>query len=71
MKKLTDRNDKLIADSEVLLKEHIELLKKQNAAAADFTQVEEQAERLRQMIGELKALNRKLRGESEPKPTTK
>jgi RNA polymerase sigma factor (sigma-70 family) len=68
LKKLTERNEKLIAESEQLLKEQIELLKKQNATAADFTLAEEQSERLRQMIAELKRTNHELRSQSEPKP---
>ena len=61
LKKLTDLNEKLIAESEQLLKEQIELLKKQNASAADITLAEEQTERLRQMIADLKESNRKMR----------
>lgn len=71
LKKLTDRNAKLIAESEKLLMDQVELLKKRNATAIDFTQVEEQADRLRQMIVELKEQNRKLRADCDSMPLAK
>lgn len=73
---LIDRNQKLIDESERLLKEHIELLRKRAATTGDFTEAAEQAERLRQFIDGLKAMNQNLRSGSdgptvEPKPTSK
>jgi RNA polymerase sigma factor (sigma-70 family) len=76
LKELINRNQKLIDESERLLKEHIELLRKKTAATGDFTEAEQHAERLRQFIEGLKAMNQKLRSGSdspavEPRPTSK
>ena len=46
-------NQKLIAESEQLMKEHFELLAKKNATAFDVQHVEEQAEFLKRMIEDL------------------
>lgn len=76
LKELINRNQKLIDESERLLKEHIELLRKRAAATGDFTEAAEQAERMRQFIEGLKTMNQRLRSGSdtptvEPKPTSK
>jgi hypothetical protein len=76
LKDLISRNQKLIDESEELLKEHVELLRKRTAAAGDFTQAEEQAERMRHFVEELKAMNERLRRDPKdaaipPKPATK
>ena len=76
LQELINRNQKLIDESERLLKEHIELLRKKTAATGDFTEAAEHAERLRQFIEGLKAMNQKLRSGSdnpsvENKPTSK
>jgi RNA polymerase sigma factor (sigma-70 family) len=65
------RNQKLIEESERLMKEHLELLAKKNAGTSDLLQVEEQAEVLKRLVDELKMMNRQLRGEPEApaKPT--
>lgn len=67
LKTLIDRNQKLIDESEGLMKEYFHLMRKKNGSAEDFTQVEEQAELLRQMIEGLKGMNRNLEGRPTPK----
>jgi hypothetical protein len=66
----------LIEESELLLKQHVELLGKKNAAIVDLIEADEEAERLKRFIEELKRMNKTLRSapatsEEEPKPTIK
>jgi RNA polymerase sigma factor (sigma-70 family) len=65
LKRLMEANEKLIAQSERLLKEQIELLRKHNADANDFTQVEALADRMKQLISDLTSENRQLRSEGK------
>ena len=64
-------DSKLIDESEGLFQQYFKLMRKKNASAEDFTQVEEQAELLRQMIEGLKSMNRNLEGRSLPKVESK
>jgi RNA polymerase sigma factor (sigma-70 family) len=63
LKEQITRNQKLIDESEQLLKEHLELLRKRVASSDGIAQSEDDAEYLKRMIDELKSMNQRMRGE--------
>jgi hypothetical protein len=60
------RNQKLVEECERLLKESVELLGKKNAEVNDFTQAEQQTDKLKELIERLKSMNKALRSGSGP-----
>jgi RNA polymerase sigma factor (sigma-70 family) len=60
------RNQKLIAEINRLMEEHVKLLGGENQATGDILQAEDMAQRLAQIVEELKARNRQMRGEPPP-----
>jgi len=75
LQELVAQNQKMVEECERLLKESVELLGKKNAEVGDFTQAEQQADKLRELIERLKKMNKALRSNSEqdaePKPISK
>jgi RNA polymerase sigma factor (sigma-70 family) len=73
LKEQIKRNQKLIEEYERLQKENVELLGKKNAEASELIQVEEQGEKLKELIEGVKARNKNLQSVPEtpgvqPKP---
>ena len=65
LKEQIKRNQKLIEEYERLQKENVELLGKKNAEASELIQVEEQGEKLKELIEGVKARNKNLQSVSE------
>ncbi|HET6575825.1 MAG TPA: sigma-70 family RNA polymerase sigma factor, partial [Fimbriiglobus sp.] len=63
LRKQIAENQKWIEEIDRLMKEHSELLAGKNQGTIDLIQAEEMTARLRQIVEELKANNRQLRGE--------
>jgi hypothetical protein len=61
-------NQRLVGEIDRLMKEHVELLAGTNERVGDLWKAEEQGEWLRRTAEQLRAMNRKLRGEPDPRP---
>jgi hypothetical protein len=68
LKKLLERNQKLIAEIDELMREHVKLLGTKNQVIGDWDLAEEQAEKLKQIADALRAKNKQIRDDLGLRP---
>jgi RNA polymerase sigma factor (sigma-70 family) len=71
LKEMIAANQQSIERIEVLMKEHVALLSRQNQASTDLVEAEERMQELRRIAEELRRMNDALKGRKDPPAVTK